>query len=265
MRSAPSAPYSPRHPFQDGTKGQGRKRLLSSKRPMRLSKITPPFGPARHEGRGIGPTKSSPASLRDERTRAQGHRIWDLQPHGPSLPETRDDTQGYHRPDWKEQPLRCGRPDLVPKGASFKVSPELPREEPSCDGDRRWCLSAPASRPHHPVHRGRSRLSAGHQKWCGPTELQGLENQTSAVGSTPSGEDLKWCLAAPTSSPGGPVPSSRTASPWKPKWWPAPPSQASRMRPRKRPRLAADRLSSGGASPLQVPRRTFRTDTAKAE
>ncbi len=46
-----------------------------------------PSRPAYHDGHGTGPTRDSPAPLRSERAPARRHGIWDLQPHGPSLPK----------------------------------------------------------------------------------------------------------------------------------------------------------------------------------
>jgi hypothetical protein len=150
----------------------------------------------------------------------------------PFTSETRDNTQGYHRPDWKEQPLRCGRPDLVPEGASFKVSPELPERNHLAteteDGAFRLQLQDPS-----PGSSGKEPPFGGSPEMVQPNRTSRPGEPNLSGRKHPFRGSLKWCLAAPTSSPGGPCPSSRTASPWKPKWWPVPPSQASRMRPLK--------------------------------
>jgi hypothetical protein len=109
-----------------------------------------PSRPAYHDGHDTGPTRDSPAPLRSERAPARRHGIWDLQPNGPSLPKARDGAWRRHQPGRKEQPLRCGRRDLAPRGASFKASSEFPRREPPRGRYRRWCLSALTSRPGDP-------------------------------------------------------------------------------------------------------------------
>ena len=174
MRSAPSNPRHRHLPSRKGLCRQDRKHLLASKKPMRLSKITPPSGPARHGGRGIGPTRGSPASLRGERACARGHETWDLQPHGPSLPKARNNTRRHRRPGWKEQPLRCGRPDLAPRGTRFKASPgtspkgtasrRTPKMMPSGTGFK---TRSPGSLEEEPPF-------GAHRKWCLPTKLQSL-------------------------------------------------------------------------------------------
>jgi len=60
-----------------------------------------------------------------------------LQPHGPRPPDTAAGSP-EGATDWparkKEQPLRCGRPDLALDGASFKAPLELPRRGPPRGG-----------------------------------------------------------------------------------------------------------------------------------
>ena len=89
MRSAPSDPsHAPTPPLR-GTARAGKaesERSLASKRHMRLSKISSP--------NGTKPTKKRPRIAAGEKTGARRHKHHDLQPHGPSLPDTNGAPEG---------------------------------------------------------------------------------------------------------------------------------------------------------------------------
>ena len=175
-------------PSLTGRHGQAsRVRLLASKRPMQLSKIRP-SGPARQGWHGTGPTKGSPASPRSKRTRARRHRIWDSQPHDPSLPKTRDNAQGRCRPGSKEQPLRCKKPNLAHQNASFKASL---RTSPKDTALRRIPKIVPPGasfKTRSPRPLEEEPPFGVRQERCLPAEPQGLEIRARVAGTTPSGK-----------------------------------------------------------------------------
>jgi hypothetical protein len=147
MRSAPSAPYSPRHPFQDGTKGQGRKRLLSSKRPMRLSKITP------------RPDRRATRDAASDRQRAAPHRCGtkELVPKGTG--------SGI----CSRTALHFRRPGITPEGIIGRTG----RSNRSAAGGLTWRPKAPVSRSH-PNFPERNHLATGIRDGAFRLQLQDL-------------------------------------------------------------------------------------------
>ena len=85
---------------------------------------------------GMKPTGGRPRVAAERRTGALRHEDQELQPHGPSPPDTAAGSPegAADRPARKEQPLRCREPDLAPGGASFKAPLELPRRGPPHGG-----------------------------------------------------------------------------------------------------------------------------------
>ena len=106
--------------------------------------------------RGTGPTKGRPRVTAGQRAGALRHENQSLQPHGPRPPDTAAGSPkgAADRPARKEQPLRCGVPDLAPDGASFRPRWSFPR------GDRLAAdteVSASRPRLQDPVTRASSR------------------------------------------------------------------------------------------------------------
>jgi hypothetical protein len=141
LASAPLCGTAPAHEAECA-------RSLASKRQMRLSKIGPL---ARH----WADEETTPHRCGAKNTCPEAQRSG-LQPHGPQPPDAvaGSPESVTDRPVRKEQPLRCGMPDLAPDGASFKAPLKLPR------GDRLAAdTGAGASRPwlQDPVNRASSR------------------------------------------------------------------------------------------------------------
>jgi hypothetical protein len=128
---------SQRPPLWDGTGARGRMRSLAcfQKTDAAVKDRAPRTAPADEETapRFHGAKNRCPKAQRSG-----------LQPHGPQPPDTAAGSpEGVtDRPVRKEQPLRCGMPDLAPDSASFKAPLKLPR------GDRLAAdTGAGASRP----------------------------------------------------------------------------------------------------------------------
>jgi hypothetical protein len=98
MRSAPS---NPRHtntsPFRVASEDAAKSAYLLPKDRCDCQRSRPSRTGAPHLARHWA-DKGQPRIAAGQRTGARRHRIWDSQPHGPSLPKARDDTRGHHRP-----------------------------------------------------------------------------------------------------------------------------------------------------------------------
>jgi hypothetical protein len=142
---------SQRPPLRDGTGARGRMRSLAcfQKTDAAVKDRAPRTAPADEE--------TTPHRCGAKNTCPEAQRSG-LQPHGPRPPDTvAGSPEGVtDRSVRKEQPLRCGMPDLAPDSASFKVPLKPPR------GDRLAAdTEAGASWPwlQDPVNRVSSRTN----------------------------------------------------------------------------------------------------------
>ncbi len=177
---------------------------------MQLSKIRPfragaPFLAQQRAGEG------QPRITAEQKNTCPRAQDLNLQPHGPSLPKTRDNTQRRRRPDRKEQPLRCGKPDLAHRSASFKTSlrtsPKRDRLAADTEG------GASQHQLQGPVTQASRRRTALRRPPRTGRPSQTLRPGSPGLGGEehPFRQRLKWCLSAPSSSTVAESPRRRTA------------------------------------------------------